>query len=93
MVWLTDGRTSGRTDGRTDGRTPYHNTSEVSPRAYNYAILYPLDLTTNLVYVASYAQSKYVHFTDLKETLLIHFYFTVYITQRNTQQKGIYLLT
>ena len=25
---------NGRTDGQTDGRTPYHNTSEVSLRAY-----------------------------------------------------------
>jgi len=28
------GRTDRQTDGRTDGRTPYHNTSEVSLRAY-----------------------------------------------------------
>ena len=35
MMWLTDGRTDGQTDGRPDGQTPYHNTSEVTLRAYN----------------------------------------------------------
>ena len=29
---------NGRTDGRTDGRTPYHNTSEVSLRAYKRGV-------------------------------------------------------
>ena len=34
-MWLTDGQTDGQTDRQTDERTPYHNTSEVSLRAYN----------------------------------------------------------
>jgi len=36
-----------RTDGQTDGRTPYHNTSEVSLRAYKNGSTHSVRLPCN----------------------------------------------